>query len=163
MHLILAMLFVVATWRWGDWRNWQKYHATMLFIIMGSLLYDFLYAGQLLWEIKPDLYWSYKFTVLMHSFISLPLTTLVFLTNFPKEFNKQLLRILMFIGIYGCLELIMFKLGGIQYHHGWNFWWSIAWDCMMFPVLALHFKKPIISYFVSLVVFVTMVTLFPVF
>jgi len=163
MHIGIAMLSIFATWLWGDWRNWQKYQTTMLFIIMGNLLYNFLYADQLLWQMKPDLFMSYKSVELMYTFITLPLTTLVFLSNFPKEFNKQFLRILMFIAIYGCVELVMLRLDSIQYNRGWSYWSSIAWDSMMFPILALHFKKALISYLAALVVIVTMATLFPAF
>lgn len=163
MHLIIALFFILAVWRWGDWRNWQTYNASMLFTIMGNFLYNFLYADQLLWQMKSSFSLSYKMVELIYSFTILPLTTLLFLTNFPKEFNKQFFRILTYIAIYTCLELAMIQFGVIQYYRGWNFWYSVAWDSMMFTVIALHFKKPLISYLVSLVVFLTMITHFPVF
>lgn len=30
MHLLLNALFLIAAIIWGDWRNWRKYHSTIL-------------------------------------------------------------------------------------------------------------------------------------
>ena len=40
MHLVLNAIFLVMGLKWGDWKNWRKYHATILFLWFGDLLYN---------------------------------------------------------------------------------------------------------------------------
>jgi hypothetical protein len=42
MHIIGSFLWILATWKWGDWRNWKKYQSTILYMIVFSLLFDVL-------------------------------------------------------------------------------------------------------------------------
>jgi hypothetical protein len=54
MHLALAFITLLSVWKWGDWRNWEKYHSTMMYFALGNVLYNFLCANHFLWKLKPD-------------------------------------------------------------------------------------------------------------
>jgi hypothetical protein len=36
------MISVCLCYKYGDWKNWKKYHATILFFILGILVCDLL-------------------------------------------------------------------------------------------------------------------------
>jgi hypothetical protein len=72
-----------------------------------------------------------------------------------------LMRISKFILIYFTLEVILLKFSRIEYDYGWNIWWSLGWDCIMFPILSIHHKKPLLAFLLSAIVFFLMNWLFP--
>lgn len=163
MHLACTIAVILTALKWGDWKHWQKYHTTMLFSIIGSLLYNYLYCNHYLWKMKVDFFVSNFIVVeLLYSFIVLPLTVLLFLTNYPTTIKGQILRNIKYIVIYIVIEWIYYKLGRIVYDNGWNAWWSMAWDCMMFPVWVLHYKRPIRAYSVSFAFVIIFLLLFPI-
>ncbi len=117
MILIVLILVVFATWKWGDWKNWHIYHTTMLFICLGNFLYNFIYCDQLLWQFKPD-FCNFKLYELIYTLIIFPLTGLIFLSNYPKTVKGQFFRIMKFIAIYISIEWIYFRFGRIVYDNG---------------------------------------------
>lgn len=132
---------VLAAWKWGDWRNWQKYYPTILFFALGDLIYSLLTYNFPLWEYKSPLM---KTTLidLVISLIYFPATILLFLPHFPKGFLKQAAYTLLWIIIYIATEAISQKLGFFSHQNGWNIWWSLLFNFLMFPLLYLHHKKP---------------------
>ena len=160
--LFATIIFtILSAWKWGDWRNWQKYHTTMLYIAMGNLLYNFLYFDHRLWQYEPHFLVNHVIADTLTTFTILPLTCLIFLTNYPDTVNGQLFRIIKFITIYFLFEVVFDVYGEIVYNCGWNIWWSLAWLFMMFPMLALHHKRPLIAYGFSTIVLIVMMILFP--
>lgn len=163
MHIAVFIFSVFAAWRWGDWKNWHKYHTTMLYVAVGNLLYNFIYQDHYLWQLKPPMLFNSHFCgELFYTFIVFPGTALILLTNYPKAPIKQVFRILKFVLIYIILEWIMQMLGTIVYNYGWSIWWSLAWNCLMFPIMVLHHKKPLAAYIASIVFVIVVVIIFPV-
>ncbi|MGE5390893.1 MAG: CBO0543 family protein [Deltaproteobacteria bacterium] len=155
--IIPIAVALAAALRWGDWRNWQRYHSTMMFLIMGNLLYNFLYFGHRLWEYNPN----HIITELLINFIVLPSTVLILLTNYPNTLRQKFVKALKYVTVYFLFELAYFYHGLISYHNGWNLWYSLLWLCMMFPILLLHHKKPLQAYAISILVFIVMMIYFP--
>lgn len=162
MHLAIILITIFAAWKWGDWKNWRKYHNTMLFLAIGNLLYNFIYSNHLLWELRPYLLYSHKVGEIFYTFIVFPLTGLIFLTNYPKTIKDQVLHIAKFVTIYIVIEYILYMFGKTVYNYGWNIWWSLAWNCMMFPMWALHYKKPFMAYGASFIVIIIILMIFPI-
>lgn len=162
MHFAVIIFTIFCAWKWGDWKNWKKYHSTMLFIAMADLLYNFLYHDHMLWRYNQvTLGMSHTITELFCALIILPATGLILLTNYPNTVKGQFLRIIKFIGIYIFFELVYQWYGIIVYSYGWSIWWSLLWDCMMIPMWALHNKKPLLAYVASIVAVIIMLILFP--
>lgn len=162
MHISVTIFTIIIALKWGDWKNWQKYHTTMLYIAMCNLLYYFVYYGHWLWQYKPDFLVNHVIADVLSTFIIVPLTGLIFLTDYPDTVKGQLFRNIKFITIYILFEMAYYLHGIFVYNYGWNIWWSLAWNCMMFPLWALHHKKPLTAYCTSIIVIIIMLILFPV-
>lgn len=161
MNLLVIIFVIFSAWKWSDWKNWQKYHATMLFIVVANLLYNLIYYDHLLWKLMPDFLYSQFIGELLYTFIVFPFTALLFMSRYPKSIKSQIFYNLKYIAIYILFEFIFYKFGGIIYNYDWNMWWSLAWDCMMFPIWALHYKKPLLAYGASIIVIIAVLMLFP--
>lgn len=152
MHLAIAVVVLIASWRLADWKNWKKYQSTMYYMVIGSLLYEFLTEDHDAWIFNSDFLFKGKYIVMLYALFITPLSILIFLSKYPQKRMKQILYLLLWVIIYISLEWILRRFGKISYYYGWNIWWSVAFDCMMFPVLILHYIKPIWAYAVSAVV-----------
>jgi hypothetical protein len=145
MFILIILITILLAWKYGDWRNWQKYQSTMLLFSIGNFLYNFVYHDHFLWKFNPDSL-NHHIMEIIYSFSVFPLTALIFLSNYPVRFIKQPLYIGKYILIYLGVELILYKMGMMEYDFGWNIWWSLAWNCVMFPILIIHYKKPLLGY-----------------
>ncbi|MFC4322740.1 CBO0543 family protein [Litchfieldia salsa] len=152
MHILLSIIMIAILWKSGLWRDWQKYHTVMLYFVMGNLLYNFLTANYFLWRLDADFISNHTLTEMLYTFIIFPITTLLFMGNYPVGKRKILLHYLWYISWYVFVEWIFSKAGYIEYQYGWNILWSAFFDCFMFPMLRLFYKKPIIAYLISIVI-----------
>ena len=146
MHLLTAIISIIAVFIWGDWRNWKKYHTTLLFFALGNLTYNFLTANYFLWRLNADFLSNHTLTELVYTFVVFPATGLLFLDNYPEGIKKQILHTLQWIFIYAAWEYLFNLTGDIEYQYGWTFWWSVAVLFVMFPILRLHVNHPLLSY-----------------
>lgn len=150
MHVLTAVVVAFAVWRFGDWKGWQKYHSTMLYFIFGNVMYLFLTAGYSLWSLKADFASNYIFTELLYMFIVLPGTALLYLSKMPVSTKGRIKHIIKWIVLYAAIEgVYAYATDSIQYDNGWHLGWSLLFDCVMFPMLLLHYKKPLLSYLIS--------------
>jgi phosphatidylserine synthase len=162
MHLVTALIVIIAVWRWGDWRNWEQYHLTMLFVVAGNLLYNFMTANYFLWRLDPDFLPNHSMTELIYSFIIFPGTVILFLSNYPVGTGKQIKHHVKWILIYIGMEGLFLLTGRIIYQYGWNIWWSLAFLCVMFPIIRIHYKRPLLAYFLSGIVAAVVLWIFDV-
>jgi hypothetical protein len=152
MHVCFAAMFLLAAWKWGDWRNWMTYHSTMLYVVACDLLYLFLTANHYLWRYIPDGFLpSYSVTEMLHAFITLPATTLIFLSKFPAKTFRIIMHFLLWMAIFVVFEIVLFWANRFEYQFGWGIIWSIAFDLVMFPMILLHHKKPLLAYGLSVI------------
>ncbi|WP_420489698.1 CBO0543 family protein [Neobacillus vireti] len=151
VHIVINLLTILAALRWGDWKNINKYYPTLLYLLVGNLLYFYLYDKDMLWDFTPDFSekWD-KIREIIYIFIAFPCSILLYLSNMPQTKTKKLLHIILWIVIYSCLELLWHHFGLVSYNRGWNFWWSLGFDCVMFPLLLLHNKRPYVTLIISL-------------
>lgn len=159
MFVAIILITVLLTWKFADWRNWQKYQSTMLLFSLGNLLYIFIYHDHFLWMFKPDIF-NHHIMEIIYTVTVFPLTTLMFISNFPYGNKKLIFYMAKYIFIYITVEYILFRMGYMVYNYGWNIWWSLGWNVMMFSILAIHYKKPLHAYSISVLVFLLMNRLF---
>src|SRR4051812_2897130 len=100
MHVAIAVLTVLASFKWGNWKHWREYHASMLFIATGGLLYEYIVKENTLWRFHPDFLYSNEITVIVYALITMPVSIFLFLSHFPERWSKRLLSILLWSGIY---------------------------------------------------------------
>ncbi|UJF31231.1 CBO0543 family protein [Paenibacillus hexagrammi] len=163
MHFALALLVAIIVWRKGVWREWSKYHTTMMFFAVGNVTYNFLTANYFLWKMKPDFFPNHSITEMIYSFITFPSTALLFLSAYPESDTfKAVIHHVKWILIYVLIEWFFTTNDRMIYQHGWNLWWSAAFDVTMFPILRLHHKRPILTYGISVVLCVFWIWMFDV-
>ena len=146
MNLAVDLLIILAVWRWADWKNWRKYHASMLFATMMCLLYNVLALtnNYFLWKMIPS-FFSYTLEEIIHCFILLPGTALLFLSNWP--WLAQVLHLLKWVAIYMIGETILSYFAYIQYFNGWRLGYSTFQLCDVSRDLTItkpHLAYPII-------------------
>ena len=76
---------------------------------------------------------------------------MLFIPNLPKKITKVIVHISFYVAIYTIAELIGVKLGYFTYHNGWNIWYSLIFNYILFPILALHYKKPLYAWSIALI------------
>ncbi|WP_071393226.1 CBO0543 family protein [Bacillus tuaregi] len=165
MHLTLALISIFAVWLRKDYREWKEYYSTLQYIALGNLTYNFLCAEHWLWQLSPDWEWfNHSLLEVGHTFITFPLSILMFLVRYPegKGSWRILCHYLFWIGIYVAFEYILMIRGNIIYKYGWGLQWSALFDCIMFPFMRLHYKKPLFTLIISVPVTIFLVWLFDV-
>jgi hypothetical protein len=168
VHLLLNSLFLIAGVKWGDWRNWSKYHSTILFLWFGDLLYNFLCKNYMMWEYKETIFGqnllpNHLTVSLLIMFVAYPASMLIFFGKLPKETNKIVLWILFWVTLFSVVEYINLRyLDLVDHHHGWNMGWSVLFNLIMFSMLLLHYKHPIAALITSIPIILFFVLYFKV-
>lgn len=157
MHIVYNSLFLLAGIKWGDWRRWRLYYPTILFYICVDLIKNFLLCNHPMWLYQETIFFeeilqNHTMINLMIMAIVYPSTILIFFGRFPKERWKQAVWMLFWILIYWLVEYINLNyLNLINHYHGWNMWWSALFLAVMFPMLYIHQKNPILTWILSLI------------
>lgn len=150
MHLATAFIVLYFIWRKNLWKHWETFHPTLLYFGLCNLLYHFLTGNDFLWAFRYDMWTpSYYLTEIIYTFIIFPGTALFFLYYFPQKHSRQLRHILIWVAIYVAWEWVFGLTYRMEYRHGWNLLWSAAFDCIMFPMLYLHYRRPLVTYLLS--------------
>jgi hypothetical protein len=160
-HIAINLWAFIASLRWGDWKNINTYYTTILYMIIGNLIYFYLYGEDTLWNFLPDR--SDKFDTLremLYMFVAFPCSILIYLSNFPAKSIGKVLHIIKWIVIYSGLEWVGSHFGFVDYDSGWNQWWSVGFNCIMFPMLFLHLKKPYIALLISVLIVIVLTSIF---
>jgi hypothetical protein len=153
IHLTIATISIFFVLLTRAWKKFSDYHPTILYMVAGNLLYLFFSKNYLLWGFVSEYPGYQAATELLYAFIVFPATVLLYLNGYPQHSNwKKIVYILWWVTIYGTGEWLLYQFGGISYDHKWNCAWSIAFDFLMFPMLLLHNKKPLVAYGVSIII-----------
>lgn len=148
--LLFGIVSIIICWKFGNWKNWREYYSTILFFSIGNLVYIVLAGMKPLWNLGEPLGHNPIFEIIFILCLY-PSTTILFLTFYPddKSLKKQGLYIFLWVCIYVIIEFLASITGGFAYENGWNIYYSILFDFLMFPLLRLHFKKPLLVWPVS--------------
>jgi hypothetical protein len=155
MHFFFNGVFLLAAIKWGDWRRWKEYYPTILFFIIGDLLQNFILYNHWMWTYQETIFAehilkNHTIISLMIMFIVYPSTVLIYLGRFPQVRWKQMLWIGFWISLYLGVEYINLKyLHLIRHHNGWTLQWSLLFNIIMFFMLKLHMKKPLLVWILS--------------
>lgn len=151
MIYILALAgWIFSAWRWGDWKNWQCYHTSIFYICFCDIFYYFLTFHYPLWRLEPKGVVSSRTLAIMIELVIFICTTLIYLGRFPKGRWKPVLWIGFWILLYTSLEWGLSRLGVFVYFHGWTLFKSTLFDILAFPIVRLHFSKPLLTYILSI-------------
>ncbi|MGF2615890.1 hypothetical protein FZC84_07390 [Rossellomorea vietnamensis] len=166
MSMIILFLYILAGIKFGEWSEFEKYYPTLLYLIIGDLLAQFLLYEHSLWMFHP-IDPIGKFFHLNHTFIALlkmavhyTVTIAIFIGRLPKGLGGQVFSVLMWTAIYGVNEFITNFFGGLTYHRGWHFGWDIAFNLIMFTMLIIHYKRPLAAWILTGPIIITLWMIF---
>ena len=149
LRIVLCLILVLCCWKWGGVKNWKKYYPTILYLIVNQLLYRFLVDENLLWRLEDDYFLNPVFSFLLQTFLIFPCMVILFLSNLPESWKKQILYLLLSAAILIGIETVMHIGGRITYHHGWNYGWSLIFNFLMVLMWRFHYYKPIPAWLIS--------------
>ncbi|MFD2443027.1 CBO0543 family protein [Bacillus sp. CGMCC 1.16607] len=163
MHLFLTGLIGILSFYKGNWREWPKYAITIFYVIILNLLYEVLCAEKLLWQYIPSGFpKSHVLTALLYTFIILPGITLMFLSNFPfqQARTKQFFYIFKWIIVSTIIEYIYIYFKKIELNNGYTYWMEPLFYVVMYTMIRLHYTRPFLSYFLSIIIIITLLQIF---
>lgn len=159
LHIITVIVSLSTCYIWGDWRRWEKYYPTILFFILGNLVYRILFHNNLLWlYVSPLL--NHTLIDILITFTVFPSTLMVFIPNYPRGTSKQVVYIFFWVCLYSAVEYISHILGAFKYDNGWNTLWSILFNISMFSLLYLHYKKPLLAWISAIAELIVCIVIF---
>jgi hypothetical protein len=148
IYIVELIIAVLLCYKYGDWKNWRKYHSTILFFIIGDLTYNFFTYNKPLWTYVTA-FTNHTIICLIIAIILFPCTVLIYIPHYPKLIVNRILYNLIWVSIYTIMEIIWFMFGNFRYTNGWNIHCSFIFNCVLFPLLFLHYKKPILAYIIT--------------
>ncbi len=162
MNFAFGLFCFLLMLRFGDWKNYKKYYPTILFVITGDLLYNLFTYQAPMWSYNPDFICpNHTITNLWVMMTVYPATVLIYLPHFPEKKGKQVLYILFWVLLYGVIELAGYYIfDAIDHFNGWNMWWSLLFDVILFTMLPIHHKRPILAWGLSFIVIISLLTIF---
>jgi len=149
-HIFLAIVSIAICYKLGDWRNWRKYYSTILFFILSSVVCIVLTYNHPLWLYKSEIL-NQTFSDLLISITVYPSTIMLFIPHLPNGKIKTIRHISYYVAVYSIVEFIASKLGYFSYYNGWNIGYTIIFNYIMFPILILHYRKPVYVWFIVLI------------
>jgi hypothetical protein len=153
-HLFIQLSFLIAGYKWGDWKNWRKYYSTILFFILMDLFYNFLLYHYPMWTLhdSPIPLFQYEyFIILCLMFLRYPPTVLIYLGKFPNGRLKRMGWITLWVVIYFILEVLNLHMGSVSHHNGWNLAWSFLFNIVLFVMIKIHYHRPLLSWALSFI------------
>lgn len=140
---------MAACWKWGDWRNWRRYYPTILYFIIGDLTAYILLYNKPLWIYEG---WPYNhfFPDLYCAVLVYPWMIILFLSHYPDKLKKQIPYILLWAVMFTAFECALNLLNLFSYENKWCIAYSAIFDLLMFPLLRLHFTRPLFVWPISM-------------
>jgi hypothetical protein len=150
--LIVVIVYIIFAKIFVKWRNFKEFYPTIQFFIIGNLLYNFLFYNHTLWAYKAvTVTWlNHTLIDITFSFFILPVVIMIYLQYFPKTTKKKIMYVSVWIAYFSFLEYIFFKRGLFIYENNWGIIMSMVFNTIMFVILRLHHRKPMLALAVSL-------------
>jgi hypothetical protein len=130
-------------------------------MILGNLAYNHLFQDKLLWQTGGFLaeHPVLDISTIVVLYVS---TVILFLTFYSRIDTKPKKAgyILLWVLIYSAMEFVSHITGHFSYGNGWCFFYSVAFNLIMFPVLGLHHEKPLYAWLVGTMLAYIMMILF---
>lgn len=163
-RVLLLSSFLVAAIKLGDWKNWQRYYPTVLFVMVVNLAASFITYHHILWNYNPDIFVQTQTTIeLINAFVLLPAVVFIYLSLFPFDSSKvyQAGYIAFWILLFSCIELFAhYIVGSLSYKNDWSWLDSFVFDIAMFSITRLHYSRPVWAWGISLIITAIIYTCF---
>jgi hypothetical protein len=122
LHVTIGLAVLVASFKWANWKEWERYYPSILFIMASNLLYKFFALSEFhLWKLSSQDFFfnSHMEVYLWHTLFVNSLLTIIYLSNFPEEDLKgKVIYILKWTILFIVIEIVLLKLDHIHYYNG---------------------------------------------
>lgn len=147
-YIAVFFILIFVCYKFSDWKNWKLYYPTILYFIIGDLTFHVLSDPKWLWAYQA---WPFTihFTWLYVVTSIYPCLIILYLTYIPKKVKFIVLYMILCVVTFTLCEYIITLLGVFHYYNGWNLKLSALFDCIMFPMIYLHYKKPLLAWPIS--------------
>jgi hypothetical protein len=147
IRIMLGGFAVLAAWKLTHWKKWRKYYPTVLFLVATNLLSSVITQHHRLWVFLPsNLFPTHSLTDLFHTLVTFPATVFIYLSLYPKNLLLQICHVLLWILIFSGGEYLTYRMALLRYDNGWSFSWSVFINCLLFPILRIHYSSPILAW-----------------
>ncbi|MCI3919666.1 hypothetical protein MO973_05390 [Paenibacillus sp. TRM 82003] len=152
MNIIIAVVLLGLAIRFGKWKRWQAFYPTLLYIVVCNLFYNYIVKEQHLWKFEsPWFPFPHEVMDVIYSFIINPAMTYLFLSYHPTTgWVRKSAYWLGWTVVFSLIETLQFLTDHIVYYRGWSIPWTVFFYTLMFPMLYLHYRKPIIALLLSI-------------
>ncbi|EPZ50905.1 MULTISPECIES: CBO0543 family protein [Alicyclobacillus] len=161
-YYLSMLIWMIAAWKWVDWRQWRKYQATILYFLLGDIAYCYITRDYPLWRHVPVPTFTSETGAELAPLVVYASTLLIYLTRFPRGRWKAVAWTALFVGMYVVAETVLHYIGVMQYDHGWRWLYSVLFSAMMIPMMRLHSQHPLICYLLSAPIPVFLIIVFKV-
>jgi len=154
MQIMICLLYLLAAWRWVDWRNWERYYPTFLFFLIADFFALILTSNDTIWLFYPiSRLPNHTITDFCIVVVTGSATLLLYLSRYPSEgMYKQAMWTGIFVAACTLTKALTHSLGLLVYEHGWSLGWSAIYYLAMFPLLRIHHLKPSLAWGLAVVV-----------
>jgi len=146
--ITLSILYAAACFKWGEWRRWQEFYPTILYVIIGDLAYNFVFHDHTLWLYHGA--FAHTISDMIVALFMFPSIVILFLTHWPQKRVFQIFYVLVWAGFNLLLEFLSVLLDVFEYDNGWTVWWSLILLIVSFIMIRIHYKKPLLAWPISL-------------
>lgn len=145
---ILGVIFIVLCILSGKWKKWKEYYSTILYLFIADIVCDYLLCEKPLWAFNE---YTEKYPILEIALTSLlyPSFVILFLEYYPEKLRRKISYLILWTSFFSILEFIAYKLGDFLYYDVWNIYYSIGFYVVMLSLIRLHYKRPLITWFIS--------------
>lgn len=148
---LISTILVVSIYR-GKWSRWKDFLPTIYYFSFFNMFYQYISLSiKKVWELD-QVFISTFITDYAYTFFAYPALVILFLHKFPDHFRSRLFYIMQYILLSIFVEWIAHQLGYIVYFNGWNIWWTAFFYSTMYPMLYLHYLKPLTAYGISFII-----------
>ncbi|OZM56491.1 hypothetical protein CIB95_11995 [Lottiidibacillus patelloidae] len=163
LHAFLIIFFLIASLYWGDWRKWRSFLPTIYYFSLCNLFYQYIafVLDKKLWELKKPIY-NLFLTDTIYAFVAYPAFVIWFLSNEREDapLKHRVLRYGRWVSISLLVEYVFIKLNYIELMNGWNIGWEVFFYSTMYPMVALHHRRPLLAIILSSVMIVFYLIMF---
>jgi hypothetical protein len=143
MYILCAKFFV-------DWTRWEEFYPTILYFITCNFAYNFIFYQHTLWmyNFKAVDWLNHTFIELAFSLIIMPVFIMFFLQYFPKE-RRKFFYVAIWVVSFSILEYFSKETELFIHDNEWGILWSTVFNLIMFILLRIHYRKPLLALLLS--------------
>ncbi|WP_110114282.1 CBO0543 family protein [Bacillus sp. CGMCC 1.16541] len=165
MYLLLVIIvWILFAYKFVDWSKVKLQYPTILFFIVVNMTYNMIYYQHTLWAFRGvTIDWlNHTIINLAFTFFICPVALTIYLQRFPHHRRIKYAYIAIWVMFFSILEYLFAHKGMFVYDNGWNGWHNVWFNLVLFIILTIHYRKPVIAIALSILVSCIFFLVFPV-